>query len=295
VSTALLSRSISTGKKESNPGKEEEALISEIISRIRTARTPVVIADGLGYQWDFGSEVNELVKATNIPATCYNAGKGLVDESLPSWIGPLTGPTELSQTTDLALIFGPLLSDTNTASWTAVPDTKACILFGLDTITVGDHVHKLKSKPLLQKLVSRLRDDESTGPTRDISTGKTTSPAFSPSPSASSIGQDAFWSRIGAWLRPNDTILLANGTPLIGGRAMHLPTPTQVIASGIWCSIGQMLPAAQGVAAAKQDLNIPGRTILFEGDGSFQVTCQALSDMIRYKLDATIFIANNAG
>lgn len=71
--------------------------------------------------------------------------------------------------------------------------------------------------------------------------------------------------------------------------------PTQVIASGLWCSIGQMLPAAQGVAAAKQDLNIPGRTILFEGDGSFQVTCQALSDIIRYKLDVTIFIANNAG
>jgi len=33
----------------------------------------------------------------------------------------------------------------------------------------------------------------------------------------------------------------------------------------------------------------------FEGDGSFQVTCQSLSDIIRYKLDVTIFIVNNAG
>jgi len=56
-----------------------------------------------------------------------------------------------------------------------------------------------------------------------------------------------------------------------------------------------MLPAAQGVAAAKRDHKLPGRTILFEGDGSFQVTCQSISDIIRNKLDVTIFIVNNYG
>ncbi|EME80484.1 uncharacterized protein MYCFIDRAFT_78210 [Pseudocercospora fijiensis CIRAD86] len=83
--------------------------------------------------------------------------------------------------------------------------------------------------------------------------------------------------------------------PHSGGRDISLPDKVQVIASGIWCSIGHMLPAAQGVAAAKCDLNIPGRTVSFEGDGSFQVTCQFISDIIRYKLDVTIFMSNNAG
>lgn len=55
------------------------------------------------------------------------------------------------------------------------------------------------------------------------------------------------------------------------------------------------LPAAQGVATAKRDLAIPGRTILFEGDGSFQVTCQSLSAIVRYQPNITIFLVNNGG
>lgn len=38
-----------------------------------------------------------------------------------------------------------------------------------------------------------------------------------------------------------------------------------------------------------------GRTICFEGDGSFQMTAQALSDMYRNRLDMIIFLINNDG
>lgn len=37
------------------------------------------------------------------------------------------------------------------------------------------------------------------------------------------------------------------------------------------------------------------RTILLEGDGSFQATCRELSPVIRHGLDVTIFIVNNVG
>ena len=60
-----------------------------------------------------------------------------------------------------------------------------------------------------------------------------------------------------------------------------------------------MLPAAQGAALALKDrdrsVRWSGRTILFDGDGSFQATIQELSTIIRYKLDCTIFIINNQG
>lgn len=76
---------------------------------------------------------------------------------------------------------------------------------------------------------------------------------------------------------------------------IRLQDGCQVFASPIWNAIGSMLPAAQGMALAKRDHSLPGRTILLEGDGSFQVTCQSISDIIRYKLDVTILLANNAG
>lgn len=56
-----------------------------------------------------------------------------------------------------------------------------------------------------------------------------------------------------------------------------------------------MLPAALGVALAQQSRSLNGRTILFDGDGNFQVSAQELSTIIRYKLNVTIFIINNGG
>jgi len=38
-----------------------------------------------------------------------------------------------------------------------------------------------------------------------------------------------------------------------------------------------------------------GRTILIEGDGSLQMTAQSISDMIRNRIDVTIFVINNDG
>ncbi|KAJ7343564.1 thiamine diphosphate-binding protein [Mycena albidolilacea] len=290
VPSSLLSRPLHL-QPAPNDKTEEDAVVATILSRIHSAQMPLAIADGLGYQWDLAEEVNELIRLTDIPATCFSAGKGLVDESLPSWIGPLGAPTEYSKSTDLALLFGPLLSDTNTAGWSAVPDPDVSISFGLDYVCIGPTTHHLRGKPTLQKLILRLQEGLAKRTHRE---GIKRSDHVAPG-SSSSIGQDAFWSRMSSWLKPYDTVLLANGTPLIGGRDMRLPSPVQVIASGIWCSIGHMLPAAQGVAAAKRDHGTPGRTVLFEGDGSFQVTCQSISDIIRDKLDVTIFMANNAG
>ncbi|KAI9871743.1 MAG: hypothetical protein M1823_008359 [Watsoniomyces obsoletus] len=61
-----------------------------------------------------------------------------------------------------------------------------------------------------------------------------------------------------------------------------------------------MLGAAQGAALAQREMikegtRMAGRTILFEGDGSLQMTAQSISDMIRNRLDITIFVINNDG
>ena len=62
-----------------------------------------------------------------------------------------------------------------------------------------------------------------------------------------------------------------------------------------------MLPAAQGVALAIRDIAASQvdppvkRAVLFQGDGSFQMTAQELSTIIRKKLDLTFFLINNDG
>ncbi len=285
------------------------------------AKQPLIVADYLYYPLGLQDEINKLIRMTNIPAMSYTSAKGIVDETLPSWSPDLPNTTDCSRNCDLLLLFGPLLSDTNTTRWTAIPPTNNVVSFCQDSVIVPNATklrkgnvkgltaanlddkklnrrYPLKGKKVLTDLVSTIEADPALQGHLQwpaVETNRSSIPARNiPTPSGP-ITQDDFWPSMSAYLKPEDTILLANGTPLIGGRALQLPSNCQVVASPIWNAIGSMLPAAQGIAAAKRDHQLPGRTILFEGDGSFQVTCQAVSDMIRYKLDVTIFIVNNAG
>ncbi|KAH7180188.1 thiamine diphosphate-binding protein, partial [Fusarium sp. MPI-SDFR-AT-0072] len=112
--------------------------------------------------------------------------------------------------------------------------------------------------------------------------------------------QDTFWKRISEFFEPGDIIMTETGTPSTGGRDFVLPGQTTLINSGVWLSIDYMVGSSQGVALAQRDLvaedsSRRGRTILFEGDGSFQMTAQELSTIIHKRLDMIIFLINNDG
>lgn len=294
VPADMLQKSLKLDPPPNDP-KVENTLVEQLVSKIRTAKSPLVIADSLSYPLQLSQEINSLVKMTGIKAMSYMSGKGIVEELLPSWNPSLPNTTEQSRNADLVMYFGPLLADTNTARWSAIPKCEDNVLFNLDTFQMNGRTYSLRSKAVLQKLVQRLEQDKSIfgGDSQEASDND--SIRLHPRDVHEKISQDDFWKTMSEWLRTGDTILLANGTPLIGGRALQLPDYGSVVASSIWCSIGHMLPAAQGMAAAKADHGLGGRTNLFEGDGSFQVTCQSISDFIRNRLDATIFLVNNKG
>lgn len=276
----------------------EKTLLDVLVEKLEHAQAPLIIADGLSYPMQVREELNALLSTTNIKAMSYMSGKGIIEEYLPSWDPALPNTTSESQRTDLSMYSGPLLADTNTARWSAIPSSQETVFFNLDTIQINDEVYRIRSKRLLQKLVERLRCDPLQYHNIQSSLRRGGNRLARPGnlqASSKKITQAEFWPAMSAFLRPYDTVLLANGTPLIGGRALELKPNSNVVASSIWCSIGQMLPAAQGIAAAKADHGLPGRTVLFEGDGSFQVTCQSISDIIRNDLDVTIFLVNNTG
>ena len=280
-----------------NDVKTEELLLKMLVKKIQSARSLLIVADGLSYPFQLSKEINSLVEMTGIRAMSYTSGKGVIEENLPSWDPALPNTTEESQNADFVMYFGPLLADTNTARWSAIPQAHSNVLFNLETVEVDGQSSNVRSKPLLEKLVEMLAR-ESWEKRTEVQTrkdGKTIGSTVSSSRAHDKITQDSFWTRMSHCLQPHDTLLFANGTPLIGGRELHLKPHSTVVASSIWCSIGHMLPAAQGIAAAKADHGLPGRTILFEGDGSFQVTCQSISDILRNKLDVTVFLVNNSG
>lgn len=194
----------------------------------------------------------------------------------------------------------------------------------------GDQTVALK--PLLRSILKRLQAVQLPTAPDPFPASRDTLSQATPSP-GSHIEQQTLWPRLSAFLQSGDVVLTETGTAAYGAHSLVLPTDTMLINSALWLSIGYALAAAQGAALAQrekmavksatagsavedlvtagaaveesakvgredsphQQQHSSGRTILFTGDGSFQMTCQSLSDIIRNRLSAVVFVLNNDG
>lgn len=98
------------------------------------------------------------------------------------------------------------------------------------------------------------------------------------------ITQAYLWPRVGQFLQKNDIVITETGTANFGIWDTKFPSGVTALSQVLWGSIGWSVGACQGAALAAADDNSGRRTILFVGDGSFQLTAQELSTMIRLKL-----------
>jgi pyruvate decarboxylase len=309
VSAALLNTPIDVTPSTDEGFEDTE--VETILDKIYTSKQPFIIVDGFASRYGIASEADELVRITGFPTSTTPFGKGIVNETYPNFHGVYAGVAGNNiympwfDSCDLVLRIAPLNSDVNTFGFTTIPPAKRTITFNRDSVDVCDATtySNLHVKSLLRAILDRL--DQTKLPKYDPYPTYLGNPMQElkelPAPDpASIIDQHTFYRRVSTFFRPHDIILTETGTPSIGSRDMILPEKTLLINSSIWLSIGYMLPAAQGAALAQRELMASnsrpkGRTILFEGDGSLQMTAQSISDMIRNRLDITIFVLNNDG
>jgi pyruvate decarboxylase len=305
-----LNQSLKVLSVENCPSIEED-LIKKLCQQIRNTKRPLFIVDGFTRQADMLEEMNKFIYVTGYPTYVTPFGKGRVNESFPNFCGTYMGSVgkdvhvEWVNSCDLVIRFGPLDADTNTYGFTTLTNRKVTIDINETSIDMqGVLYDNLNTKILLQKLFamvyhlgrSSLQDPHPNlgNPRRDRIL------SLLPPMEDGIIEQKTFWTRISDFLKPNDVILTETGTPSSGGQDLILPPATTLINSAIWLSIGYTLAASVGVALAQRDLAAEkkrpeGRTIVFQGDGSFQMTAQSISDVFRNRLNLTIFLINNDG
>lgn len=286
--------------------EEKEALRKDLVAKLLGSQRPLIMVDGLAAQFGLKQQLNKLVKL-GIPTVVTTHGLGIIDSKHPNYYGVYTGQLgnaqlkEYVDNSDFVMLFGELFSDTATGGWDAIPKQEVTTTFSGYEVMHNGCSHNIFVSSLLNQLLAsdsdEIRTAIATKPLARLGPKEALQIRGCNSKPSDKISQDYLWPRLSSYFRPRDTILLANGTPLIGGAMFTLPSPVRVIASGLWFSIGQMLPAAQGAALAQASLpqSERGRTILLEGDGSFQVTVQELSTIIRHRLDMTILLVNNRG
>ncbi len=98
--------------------------------------------------------------------------------------------------------------------------------------------------------------------------------------------------RVEAMLTPQMTLLAETGDSWFNGVKSKLPTGAGFEIQMQYGSIGWSVGATLGYAMATSGQR---RVVSLIGDGSFQLTAQELSTLIRYELDPIIFLINNRG
>ena len=292
--------------------KDEQAAIDIVLNRMYSSKQPMILVDGESRAYGILDELHRLIKLTQWPTWITIFGKSCVDENLPNvhgiWRGDMADQAEKAyvNSCDLILCFGPHFSNTNTYAYSSVPNLAVSILFTARAIKAGDRaIRDLPAKHLLSALVKKLEPEK---------TKKSASfPATMNGPSADLkpagdglITQAIFYKIFGQTLRPGDIILAETGTAGHGCRDFKLPSHTHLFKPSTWLSIGYMLPATQGAGLAQQQLDKAGnwhrandsrppRTVLLIGDGSFQMTAQELSTIIKLRLNLLLILINNDG
>ncbi|CAI7671787.1 unnamed protein product [Penicillium palitans] len=285
----------------------EDKIVDSLVSRIQSCKRPLILVDGFTARFGVRDDINALVKLTGFPTLTTPFGKSIIDENVPNFHGVYLGSAggavyqSWVQECDLVLRFGVLGSEINTFGFSAQPQPGATVTFDKYSVSLGttgcvpDNTRPVSINTVLSKLLRRLNG-------LDIPTLEPyPEDPFLPREILKSLPEPldtALIDQYSLWLR--DIVMTETGTASYGGQSFDLPEGTTLINSSIWLSIGYMLGACQGAALAQSEMvkdgtRPPGRTILFEGDGSLQMTAQAISDIIRNKLDVIIFVLNNNG
>ncbi|MDF5726469.1 MAG: alpha-keto acid decarboxylase family protein [Rhizonema sp. PD38] len=270
------------------------------VSLLDNAKKPVILADVGVDRYHLQEELRSLLATTGYPYATLTMGKGLLEETHPQFIGIYNGAIgedyvrRRIEDADCVLSIGVIMSDFNTGKFSAKLDPKRTIEVHGQYLKVTSALYNnVAMHDFLLALSKRLlpRDVKTLDlkPKKDnLDVGFTT--PFQPN-STGAITQKRFWYRLADFLTEKDIVVAETGISLFGSATIPLPKGTTFIGQVLWGSIGYSVGAALGCAIT----SLQRRTILLVGDGSFQMTAQELSTMLRYNLKPIIFLINNDG
>ncbi|KAJ6261270.1 Alpha-peptide [Drechslerella dactyloides] len=285
-----------------NDPETEADAIQSITEIIYAANNAVILVDACAIRHRVIDEVNELIDKTQLPTFVTPMSKGAVDETHPRFGGVYVGDVSrpdvkaVIEAADLVLSIGALKSDFNSGGFTYRTTTKHTIELHSDHTKIGFAMYPcISMKYVLQKLLGTLDFQK----IRHTESAKSIPPTLENKEAPESTGDEIthswFWPHIGNWLQENDVVITETGTANFGIVETRFPKGVTAISQVLWGSIGYSVGACQGAALAAKETNPSRRVILFVGDGSFQLTFQEISTMIRHKLTPIIVLINNDG
>lgn len=270
----------------------DNELVAAIERQLQNAKQPVIITGHEINSFGLQSEMEDFVKTTGIPVVQLSLGKGAFNEESDYYLGIYDGSVakdnirDYVDQSDAILNIGAKITDSASAGFSYQFDIDDVIMLNHHNIKINTEQRTDLTLPAiitsLQKV--KYRHNPTVSKRRDTNIQVDTT-------NKEPLTQATYFAMMQTFLQPNDVVIAEQGTSFFGAFDLWLHANNKFIGQPLWGSIGYTLPATLG----SQIADTKRRNILLIGDGSLQLTVQALSTMIRYHLKPIIFVINNDG
>ena len=274
--------------------------IKEALEMLDKAQKPVVIGDVELIRFKLQKEFAGFLDKTGFPYVTMMLGKAVLSEQHSQFIGLFEGDRSRDyvrnrvESADCILQLGALMTDFNTGGFTTNLDNSKTISANIRAVKIKHHYYEnVYLHDFILGLTEKLSRRDSTAMdihrAADSCVHRHTEPYLPDAQKSLTIKR--FFDRMSHYIENKSIVIAETGVALFSAAEMLMPEGTIFIGQTFYGSIGYTVGATLGAGMAAQDRH----TVLFIGDGSFQVTCQDISTMIRNKLKPVIFLINNDG
>jgi pyruvate decarboxylase len=238
-----------------------------------------------------------LLQASDYAFASMPGAKGFVSEKHPNYIGTYWGPVsspgtnEIVESANVYLFAGPRFTDYTTCGFSDLINPEKLIHAGRDFVRLPNVTYnKVMIGEFLEALAKEVKPNDSS-----LKAYKRIKMEFAPEPPVNKdepVTTRRLFSQIQGILDSDTTVLAETGDSWFNCMKLELPEGAKFELQMQYGSIGWSVGATLGYTlGCKKDRRI----LAFIGDGSFQLTAQELSTMIRYETNPIIFLLNNGG
>jgi pyruvate decarboxylase len=279
---------------------DEKALNAAVIAaaaRINAAVKPILIAGADIRTADASEFFLQLANKLESAVVATPDAKGIVPEDLSTFIGTywpnLSSPScsAIVESSDCQIMTGVQLTDYTTTGRTDLYNMDSAIRIGKNSVNLPEgYFGNVQMSDFLAALATKVTKKDST--MQEFSHLRADPPITPPAAPVDKLSLKELRRQIQGVLTGETVLVAETGDSWFNGQLLNLPKGSHYHVQMQYGSIGWAVGATFGAALGCK----PGsRVISLIGDGSFQLTAQEVSNMIRYKLNPIIFLINNRG
>ncbi|MEA3410660.1 MAG: thiamine pyrophosphate-binding protein [Pseudomonadota bacterium] len=258
---------------------------------------PVLVAGPKIRPWEAIGSFHRLVEASGYAMANLPNAKGYVDETHAQYMGTYWGSVsspgcgEIVESSDAYVFAGPVFTDYTTVGYNLPLKERGLITVDPYSVKIAGAIYnQVRMADFLEAVAGRVKRNDTSLVAYNRIRGESPPPA-QPADDAE-ITTRYLYSRIEGMLDDRTTLIAETGDSWFNGMRLKLPRGCRFEIQMQYGSIGWSVGATLGYQAA---VGRDRRVIALIGDGSFQMTAQELSTIIRYRLNPIIFLFNNGG